>query len=344
MSSEQWLKTIDFIQDAYEAGSSDNLAAGLGKLAAMTAAGGLTEAYLRTAMPMIRLGYAISGRSDQWAKWKAFTGWAAGEITGRLIDEFNDWSPGAHIYDWTHPDPTAVNTGYHQATRTRPPVARDPLAIDLDGDGIETVGSASNPVLFDHNADGIRTGTGWVRPDDAWLVLDRNANGLIDSGRELFGVDTLLSGTPGVDAVYAPTGFAALAQLDANADGVFNTSDAAFTQVRLWQDADQDGVSDAGELFSLAEMDSWAAKTRATQRRTGRSGSSFGLSAPAAIGKCSASRASTASTAALTPSSKRPARKASRMPATMPSQWACGTTRATPRSATISMACSASST
>jgi hypothetical protein len=253
MSSEQWLKTIDFIQDAYEAGSSDNLAAGLGKLAAMTSAGGLTEAYLRTAMPMIRLGYAISGRSDQWAKWKAFTGWAAGEITGRLIDEFNDWSPGARIYDWTHPDPTGVNTGYHQATRTRPPVARDPLAMDLDGDGIETVGSGANPILFDHNADGIRTGTGWVRPDDAWLVLDRNGDGLITSGRELFGVDTLLSGTPGVDAVYAPTGFAALAALDANADGVFNTSDAAFTQVRLWQDADQDGVSDAGELFSLAD-------------------------------------------------------------------------------------------
>jgi hypothetical protein len=150
-------------------------------------------------------------------------------------------------------DPTGVNTGYHTATRTRPPVARDPLAIDLDGDGIETLGSATNPVLFDHNADGIRTGTGWVRPDDAWLVLDRNGDGLITSGRELFGVDTLLSGTPGVDAVYAPTGFAALAALDANADGVFNTSDAAFTQVRLWQDADQDGVSDAGELFSLAD-------------------------------------------------------------------------------------------
>ena len=57
------------------------------------------------------------------------------------------------------------------------------MAIDLDGDGIETVGSITNPVLFDHNADGIRAGTGWVRPDDAWLVLDRNANGLIVSAQ-----------------------------------------------------------------------------------------------------------------------------------------------------------------
>jgi hypothetical protein len=92
-----------------------------------------------------------------------------------------------------------------------------------------------------------------VRPDDAWLVLDRNANGLIDSGRELFGVDTVLSGTPGVEAVYASTGFQALAALDANADLVFNASDAAFTEVRLWRDINQDGISQSGELFTLAQ-------------------------------------------------------------------------------------------
>ncbi len=135
-----------------------------------------------------------------------------------------------------------------------PPTPRDPLAIDLDGDGIETVGSVTNPVLFDHNADGIRTGTGWVKGDDAWLVLDRNGNGLIDSGRELFGVDTVLSGTPGIDAVYASTGFHALRTLDANADNVFNAQDAAFADVRLWRDLNQDGVSQAGELFTLTQQ------------------------------------------------------------------------------------------
>ena len=64
---------------------------------------------------------------------------------------------------------------------------RDPLAIDLDGDGIETVGisSTGNPILFDHDADGVKTGTGWLKGDDAWLVLDRNGNGTIDSGQEL---------------------------------------------------------------------------------------------------------------------------------------------------------------
>ena len=76
------------------------------------------------------------------------------------------------------------------------PPRRDPLAIDLDGDGIETVGisATGNAILFDHDANGVKTGTGWVAADDAWLVLDRDGNGSIDSGRELCeGVDTVRS-------------------------------------------------------------------------------------------------------------------------------------------------------
>ncbi|WP_428422559.1 hypothetical protein [Methylibium sp.] len=144
-------------------------------------------------------------------------------------------------------------------TPPRPP--GDPLAIDLDGDGLETVGIGATPILFDHNADGIKTGTGWVKGDDAWLVLDRNGNGLIDSGRELFGVDTLIT-NPNGSVRAALDGFEALRTLDVgngtpgsagNADGVFNASDAAFTQMRLWQDLNQDGISQGSELFSLAQ-------------------------------------------------------------------------------------------
>lgn len=169
-----------------------------------------------------------------------------------VIDDFVDGDVGIFIpkKPKTKSDPT-TNTNFRSALP--PPVRRDPLAIDLNGNGIETVGIGVTPILFDHNADGIRTGTGWVKANDAWLVLDRNGNGLIDSGRELFGVDTLLSGTPGVDAVYASTGFAALAKLDSNNDRVFNASDAAFTQVQLWQDLNQDGISQSTELFTLAQ-------------------------------------------------------------------------------------------
>ncbi|MCA3239488.1 MAG: hypothetical protein ING32_15140, partial [Curvibacter sp.] len=73
---------------------------------------------------------------------------------------------------------------FKRAKRWQPP--RDPIVVDLDGDGIETVGLASN-VYFDHDGDGVLTKTGWAGKDDALLVWDRNANGSIDTGAELFG-------------------------------------------------------------------------------------------------------------------------------------------------------------
>ncbi|MBS1160352.1 MAG: hypothetical protein H6R15_2771, partial [Proteobacteria bacterium] len=133
--------------------------------------------------------------------------------------------------------------------RAKNPPRIDPLALDLDADGIETTGiTAATQTLFDHNGDGTKTGTGWLKGDDAWLALDKNANGTIDNGNELFGVDTVMS-----NGQKATSGFAALADLDSNHDGVFNNADAQYGNVRVWRDLDQDGVSDAGELQSLAD-------------------------------------------------------------------------------------------
>ena len=110
---------------------------------------------------------------------------------------------------------------------------RDPLTLDLDGDGIETTGinGYDGTILFDHDGDGVKTGTGWVKGDDAFLALDRNGNGVIDNGGELFGVDTTLS-----NGQKAANGFAALADLDSNGDGQFDSSDAHYANVRLWRD------------------------------------------------------------------------------------------------------------
>jgi Ca2+-binding RTX toxin-like protein len=173
------------------------------------------------------------------------------------------WAPGR--YDV--PNPESVNGRWRELFN---PPRRDPLAIDLDGDGIETVGipASGAPILFDHDADGVKTGTGWLKPDDAWLVLDRDGNGSIDSGRELFGVDTLITTTQ-VDASgytqtvtrNATSGFEALQSLDTGSgsagsaglgDRVFNVNDAGFAQVRVWRDLNQDGISQASELQTLA--------------------------------------------------------------------------------------------
>ncbi|WP_394091825.1 calcium-binding protein [Xylella fastidiosa] len=125
---------------------------------------------------------------------------------------------------------------------------RDPLVLDLDGDGIETV-AAGKHILFDHDGDGIKHASGWVKPDDGFLVLDRNGNGRIDDGSELFGADTILA-----NGHKATSGFEALRDLDSNGDGLFDAADARFADVRVWRDLNQDGQSQANELFTLSSL------------------------------------------------------------------------------------------
>jgi hypothetical protein len=138
---------------------------------------------------------------------------------------------------------------FHDAQAWTPP-RRDPLALDLDNDGIETIViNGWNGVLFDNNNDGIKTGTGWLSGDDGFLVLDKNGNGTIDNGNELFGDNTKLS-----NGLVATDGFAALADLDSNQDGMMNASDTVFANLRVWQDLNQDGISQANELKSLDEL------------------------------------------------------------------------------------------
>lgn len=134
---------------------------------------------------------------------------------------------------------------YTQAKGWTPP--RDPIVFDLDGDGIETVGLNRN-IHFDFDNDGVLTKTGWVGRDDALLVRDINNDGLISSGAELFGDYTLLS-----NGKYAPNGYAALEDLDFDADGLITDADPAFETLLLWQDLNQDGLSEASELRTLRD-------------------------------------------------------------------------------------------
>lgn len=134
---------------------------------------------------------------------------------------------------------------------------RDPLALDLDNDGIETVAiNPTAPILFDHNGDGAPSATGWLKGDDGWLVNDLDQDGKITSGKELLGVDTDI--TVGGVTRKATTGFEALRALDTHQDGdgknLFDSRDAAFSQLRIWQDKNLNGVTDAGELSTLSAL------------------------------------------------------------------------------------------
>ncbi len=125
---------------------------------------------------------------------------------------------------------------------------QDPIVLDLDGDGVETLGQDAG-VFFDHDANGFAQLSGWVAPDDGLLVWDRNGNGQIDDGSELFGNNSLLE-----NGQKAANGFAALAELDKNKDGVLDASDAAFAALRVWRDANSDGKVGEGELLTLDEL------------------------------------------------------------------------------------------
>ena len=123
-----------------------------------------------------------------------------------------------------------------------------PLVVDLDGNGVETT-TEEDGVYFDHDNNGFAEKTAWVGKDDGLLVRDINNNGQIDDGTELFGNNSVLS-----SGEKAANGFEALADLDSNSDGVFNSSDAAWNQVKVWKDANQNGEVDEEELLTLEQV------------------------------------------------------------------------------------------
>jgi hypothetical protein len=150
-----------------------------------------------------------------------------------------------------------------------------PIVIDIDHSGFSMTNAAGG-VVFNMLNDGVPLQISWTAPGstNAFLVLDRNGNGTIDIGEELFG-----DVTP-QPASSTPNGFLALAEYDksgngGNGNGRIDAQDAVFSQLRLWQDVNHYGISEASELLPLPGLLSAIDLDYKASRQTDQNGNQF---------------------------------------------------------------------
>jgi hypothetical protein len=163
------------------------------------------------------------------------------------------------------------NTGSASNTLALRVCVSTPLVLDLNGDGVHSVG-LDHGVLFDVAHNGQLSVSAWVDPNDGLLVRDINQDGVINNGSELFGNGTLLA-----NGSRAANGFDALAPFDANHDGKVDAQDAVFQELKVWRDANGDGVSQAEELLSMQDLGIASFKLTADASTSSDNGNLHGL-------------------------------------------------------------------
>ncbi len=132
-----------------------------------------------------------------------------------------------------------------------------PILLDLGHESYQLT-SLTDGVLFDLRNEGHRISVAWTRANAevAFLAVDRNGNGRIDNGAELFG-----NFTPLATGDIAANGYVALREFDDDRNDVVNAADAGWKLLLLWVDRDHNGLSSAGELTPIAESSVTALET-----------------------------------------------------------------------------------
>lgn len=172
---------------------------------------------------------------------------------GQYLPYYNDYSPD---FDFNSDFPT-MDFGFDYSYYA-------PVALDLDGDGIELVRQEASNAYFDVKGAGFKNHVGWVGADDGFLAIDVNGDGKIDQAKELsFALWTDAPNDSDMDGLRAV--------FDTNHDGKISSADARFADMRIWQDKNEDGITDTGELKTLAQagMASLSLTVAATQWSSG---------------------------------------------------------------------------
>ena len=132
------------------------------------------------------------------------------------------------------------------------PETYDPLAIDLNNDGIKGT-NLDYKINFDLDNNGFKEATSWIYNNDAFIAIDKNNNGAIDNGSELFGNKSISNNAYAYTNPNAKNGFESLKELDSNNDDIIDEKDKEFENLLLWQDKNSDGISQENEIIKLSE-------------------------------------------------------------------------------------------
>jgi hypothetical protein len=172
---------------------------------------------------------------------------AVGALSGRIADSTVDYKEDGKLVSIDKLDPNgwawdgatnALSNNIVTLTTNITPLA--PIVLDLNRDGILTYSQS----VMDINGDGKLDQTAWAGKDEGVLIWDKYADGQVHDNSQYafaqYGGKTDLGGLA--------------VKFDTNHDGKFNAQDAQFSQFNVWQDANQNGVSDAGEVYKLSDL------------------------------------------------------------------------------------------